>query len=105
MTLKVDLRRFLDGEGQVLELTEQAKMVFEFITKIVLSVSQNIEQPVIYVDVKCNSRAKSLVCQGHIEAKGTSTGLIEWYCDTCEASGEVSNWQASIWDRQKQTIH
>ena len=55
MALKVDLRHFIDEEGIVLALTEQAKTVFKFLTKIVYSVSENIEQPLIDVDLKCNT--------------------------------------------------
>ena len=103
MALKVDLRRFLDEEGNVLELTEQAEKIFKFLTTIVLSVSKANEQPIIAVDLKCNSRAESLSCDGSIEAK--CVGIIEWHCDTCAAEGSISHWQDSIWDRQKRTIH
>lgn len=105
MTLKVDLRRFLDEKGNVLALTEQASIVFKFLTKIVSSVSKNIEQPLVAVDLKCNSRADVLSCQGEIEATSITIGLIEWHCDTCEASGTISNWQGSQWDKQERTIH
>jgi hypothetical protein len=105
MVLKADIRDFLDEEGKVLELTEQAKTVFEFITKIVLSVSENIEQTLIDVDLKCNTRGVELSCKGSIEAIHMPIGLIEWHCDTCQAFGTVSNWQGSIWDKQKRTIH
>ncbi|WP_114325927.1 hypothetical protein [Candidatus Colwellia aromaticivorans] len=105
MALKADLRHFLDEEGNVLELTEQAKTVFKFLTKIVSSVSENIEQPLIDVDLKCNSRADELSCVGSVEATCISIGMIEWHCDTCEASGTISNWQGSMWDKQERTIH
>ncbi len=105
MTLKVDLRHFLDEEGNALALTEQANTVFKFLIKIVSSVSQNIEQPLIDVDLKCNTRADELSCQGSIEATSIEIGMIEWHCDTCEASGTISNWQGSKWDKQKRTIH
>ncbi len=105
MTLKADLRHFLDEEGNVLELTEQAKTVFKFLIKIVSSVSDNIEQPLLYVDLKCNSRADELSCIGCIEATCITVDMIEWHCDTCEASGTISNWQGSMWDKQERTIH
>lgn len=105
MALKVDLRQFLDDEGDELELTKQAKTVFKFLTKIVSLVSENIEQPLIDVDLKCNTRADELSCDGGIEAMCIAIGIIEWQCDTCEASGTISNWQGSIWDKQKRTIH
>lgn len=105
MALKADLRHFLDEEGNELELTEQAKTVFKFLTKIVSSVSQNIEQPLIDVDLKCNTRAHGLSCKGSIEAAYIEIGMIEWHCDTCEAAGTISNWQGSIWDNQERTIH
>ena len=62
MTLKLNFKHFLDEEGNELKLTEQAKTVFKFITKIILSVSENIEQPIIDVDLHCNSRADELSC-------------------------------------------
>lgn len=105
MALKVDLRKFLDDESNELVLTKQAKMVFKFLTNIVLSVTGNIDKPLIEVDLKCNTRAGELSCEGEIKAKSITLGLIDWHCDTCEASGTISNWQGSIWDKQKRTIH
>ncbi|WP_241238855.1 hypothetical protein [Colwellia sp. Arc7-635] len=64
MTLKVNLEQFLDEKGAVSELTDQAKKVFKFLTEIVLTVSPDTEQPVVFVDLKCNSRAVGLTCQG-----------------------------------------
>jgi hypothetical protein len=105
MVLKVDLQQFLDDEGNELELTDQAKTVFQFLTKIVSSVSETIEQKLIYVDLKCNSRADELFCTGDIDATSTAIDVIDWHCDTCEASGTISNWRGSMWDKQKPTIH
>lgn len=105
MALKVDLKQFLDDKGKVLELTEQANTVFKFLTTIVLSVSENIEQPLIDIDLRCNTRAAELSCEGDIEANCIANNIIEWHCDTCEASGTISNWQGSMWDMQKPTLH
>ena len=105
MALKVNLTQFLDDEGNVLELTEQAKTVFKFLTKVVSAVSKNIEQPLIDVDLKCNTRADELYCLGDIEAKLITIGVIKWHCDTCEASGTISHWQGSMWDKQERIIH
>ena len=105
MALKVDFKHFLDDEGNELELTEQAKIVFNFLNKIVSSVSENLEQPLIDVDLKCNARGSTLSCEGDIEATCIATGIIEWHCDICEAAGTISNWQGSMWDKQKHTIH
>ncbi len=122
MALKVDFRHFLDDEGKVLSLTKQAKTIFEFLAKIVVSVSQasvsheqfsqqstypDIEQPFIEISLKCNSRADELYCLGNIEANYSSDNIsvIEWHCNTCEAAGTITNWQASLWDKQKRTMH
>jgi len=105
MALNADLRHFLDEEGNVEELTDQAKTIFKFLTKIVSSVSRNIEQPLIDVDLKCSTRGHEISCQGSIDAKCTAIGLIKWHCDTCEAAGTISNWQTSQWDKQKRIIH
>ena len=105
MTLKADLSKFLDDKGNVLNLTEQAKTVFKFLTTIVSSVSGNIDQPLIDVDLKCNTRADALSCEGSIEASCSRSNMIEWHCDTCEAAGTISNWQGSLWDNQERTLH
>lgn len=105
MALKVDLRLFLDEKGNETELTDQAQVVFKFLTKIVLSVTANIDQPLIEVDLKCDARAEELSCVGEIEATHISMGIIEWHCDSCEASGTISNWQGSRWDKQKRILH
>jgi len=105
MALTADFRHFLDDKGHVLELTDQAKTVFNFLNKIVVSVSANIEQPLIDVELKCNTRANELSCEGNIEATCITIGMIEWHCDTCEASGTITNWQGSMWDQQKRTLH
>lgn len=115
MALRVDFRQFLDEEGNVLTLTEQATTVFKFLSNIVLSVSQqpfsqqsisfNNEQPLIDVNLKCNTRADELTCTGSIEASCVTIGIIKWHCDTCAATGSISNWQGSFWDKQKRTLH
>lgn len=105
MILKVDFKQFLDEKGDLLVLTEQATRVFTFLSKIVLSVSENIEQPLIEVDLNCNSRGTELSCDGSIEASCIALNKIEWHCDTCEASGTISNWKGSMWDMQQRTIH
>jgi hypothetical protein len=74
MALKVDLRLSLDEKGNETELTDQAQLVFKFLTKIVSSVTANIDQPLIEVDLKCDARAEELSCVGEIEARHISMG-------------------------------
>jgi hypothetical protein len=114
MVLKTDLRHFLDEEGKLLALTEQAKTVFKFLSKIVSSISEHdsklTEQPItginlVAVNLKCNTRAEEINCEGDIEARCINISLIEWHCDSCEAAGTISNWQGSLWDKQQHTIH
>jgi len=105
MALKVNLQHFLDEEGNVVELTEQAERVFLFLTKIVSAVSQHIEQPKVDVDLLCNARADDVSCRGNIEAEHIATGNIEWRCDRCEVSGTILNWRGSLWDKKKRILH
>lgn len=105
MALKANLRDFLDEEGKALDLTEQAKSIFKFLTTMVLSVSENINQPLIDIDLRCNTRADEVSCEGSIEARCIEVGNIEWHCDICEAAGTISNWQGSLWDKQERIIH
>ena len=105
MILKVNFKQFLDEKGDVIALTEQAQRVFNFLTTIILSASENIERPLINVDLNCNTRGTDLSCEGNIEASCNTLKVIEWQCDTCEASGTISHWQGSLWDMQKRTIH
>ena len=105
MALKINFKQFLDDKGKVLDLTEQAKTVFEFLSKIVFSVSEHIEQPEIDVDLKCNTRADGLSCDGSIKARCATIDIIDWHCDTCEACGTISGWSGTLWDRQERTLH
>jgi len=105
MALKANLRQFLDEDGNVLDLTEQAKMVLKFLSNIVSSVSEHIDQPLIELNLKCNTRANELSCEGDIQAGCIAMNMIEWHCDSCEASGTISHWQGSMWDQQKHTLH
>ena len=105
MPLKVDFRIFLDDIGNVTDLTKQAKTVFNFLSQILLSVSADINQPITHIDLKCSTRSDELTCEGFIDGTFTESGKIEWNCDTCEASGNISNWQGSTWDKQKRIIH
>ena len=105
MPLKVDLRDFLNEEGEPLELTEQAKTVFNFVIHIVSAVSSTVGLDSKAIDLKCNSRSNQVLCTGSIEAVCNKSDPIEWHCDTCEASGSISHWQASLWDNQARTLH
>ena len=109
MALNVDLRDFLDEQGNVVELTELAERVFTFVIKIVSAISassathgthSNVE-----VNLQCNTRAPQLSCDGRIEAKCNTSDVIEWHCDTCTASGTISHWKTSLWDKQKRVLH
>tara|TARA_R110000787_G_scaffold120986_5_gene231873 strand:+ start:561 stop:878 length:318 start_codon:yes stop_codon:yes gene_type:complete len=105
MALKANLRHFLNEDGDALELTEQAKIIFKFLTKIVSSASEHIDQPLFNIDLQCNTRAVELSCRGGIKVRCSAIGMIEWYCDTCQACGTISNWQGSVWDKQERIIH
>jgi hypothetical protein len=112
MILKVDFNQFLDNKGDKVELTEQANTVFNFLSKIVLAVSQetvsqDIDQPLIDVALKCKTRGNALSCAGNIEACYASDDslIIEWQCDTCEAAGTIANWSRSFWDMRERTLH
>jgi len=105
MALKVDLKQFLDANGNEIALTDQAKAVFNFITYIVFSVTQHIEQLNVEVDLKCSTRAKTIDCEGNIKASCIAPNMINWHCDCCEANGSISNWQYSKWDQQVRTLH
>lgn len=105
MALKADFSHFLNENGKVHSLTEQASTVFSFLKKIVSAVTFEIEQPIIEVDLQCGTRASGLNCTGSIEASCPDLTIIHWRCDSCEASGTITNWQGSMWDNRKPTIH
>ena len=105
MALKIDLTQFLDENGNELALTAQAKTVFNFISKIVFVVTENIEHPLVETDLKCSTRAAKVDCEGKIKASCYGPNLINWQCDCCEATGSISNWQYSKWDKQLRVLH
>lgn len=105
MTLKADFSHFLDEKGKALSLTEQASVIFTFLKQIVSAVTFEIELPLIEVDLQCKTRAMGLTCDGSIDAYCHDNTIIHWHCDNCQASGTITNWQGSLWDNRKPTIH
>jgi len=60
MALKTDLQHFLDDKGQVVELTVQAKMIVNMMTKFVMMVCNSFKKPLANVDAKCRVRDKKI---------------------------------------------
>ncbi len=105
MSLITDFSIFFDDAGNLVELTEQAKPILKFLKTIVATVSADIDKPIVNVDLKCSSRADGLLCEGYIDGSHVEHGFIEWHCDTCEVFGRISNWQGSMYDKQKRMLH
>lgn len=49
--------------------------------------------------VRCRLRPAHKRCPGHTHVyREESSGVIEWVCPVCRASGSIAGWQATPWD-------
>jgi len=50
------------------------------------------------VSVPCFCKDNDEACQGDVMVSIEEKGIIEWYCELCEAEGEIDSWQEGFFD-------
>lgn len=105
MTLISDLTHFLEPNGDVAKLPDEAQKLFEFLSAIVGEVSHDIEEPIIETELNCRKYSDPSYCSGQIDAWYNDDCFIEWHCSDCNDNGVISNWRNSHWDNSVQKFH
>ncbi len=54
----------------------------------------------------CRRRPGRRKCPGHLKVcRNSTSGIIEWYCSSCDDQGTISNWEGTSWDLSKWVPH
>jgi len=89
-----ELTHFLDEKGAIGPKSGPARRLAEFLGRVVAAASA---PSVIAGDgigeCRCNKCKK-----GFVIAQIAPDDAIEWFCETCDHDGRISNWRRSFWD-------
>ena len=97
MALIADLRHFLDENGNMPEMPKPARILAEYLGRIVRGVTSRQEGE-LATGVKCRKRVQRRRCPGEIIAFIDEREAICWACPVCGKNGIISGWEGSIWD-------
>ena len=106
MTMVTNIRHFLDENGEIPELPQEAKELLSFLGTIVEAASLDHDQPMTLVGEICHANTDGKKCRGEIEAWiDTESNSIGWECLECEEDGSISEWEGTVWDRRNYVRH
>jgi Plasmid pRiA4b ORF-3-like protein len=97
----VDLRHFLDENGDLAAMPAPAVTLARFNASIVgwvtrLPPGSGAER----TNVPCRAQSRGKRCRGEIDALLSEDEVILWHCSHCAQEGVISGWQETRWDRR-----
>ena len=92
MALITDLRHFVDGNGNMSEMSKPARIFAEYLGTIVRGVTSRQESE-LATGVKCRKRVQRRRCPGEIIAFIDEREAISWACPVCGEGGIISGWE------------
>ena len=96
-TYVTDLQHFLDDQGDLAEMPNQAKQMAAFLVLIIDAITPEAPEDFVESGVRCRARK----CTGEILARlDPGDEVITWHCPACGQNGVVRNWQGTKWDRR-----
>lgn len=106
MAMITNIRHFMDGNGEVLDLSQEAKELLNFLTAIIEAATIEYENPVTLSAVNCRKFIMGKPCSGEIEVwVYTEDNQIGWECLACGDEGVISHWEGTPWDSRDYTRH
>lgn len=101
-----NIQHFLDDDGNVADLPDEAIILVSFLSIIIETASSNYDLPVSFADTICRCLINGQPCLGDIEVwVYTEDNQIGWECLECGDDGIVSNWEGTQWDKRNYTCH
>ncbi len=101
-----DLKNFLDEDGQIAQMNPEANKFARFLTEIIESASENYSMPLFFANTECVQIQNKTICNGEVEVGiYAEDNRIGWERVECEATGVISNWEGTIWDKRDYTLH
>jgi len=99
-----DIRHYLGQDLSIIELTDSAARLRDFLGSIIGTVTLRNPEEIDYVtEIKCRRRPGHRRCEGNIVAYfgEEDPSAIKWYCTFCDDSGYIRGWQGTVWDKTK----
>ena len=97
-----DMRHYLDGAGDIVDMTGPALSLALFLGSIVAWVTSGRSLADQRTNVPCRRSPGRRRCLGEIFA-ALEGSAISWHCPLCGDSGVTRGWEGSPWDRRAVT--
>ena len=97
--LITNLEHFLTPDGSIAPKDGPARLLADYLTKIVVAATASIQTQSSPIVVHCRKRPNRKPCIGCIDTYiDPEMNQIIWWCPVCEEQGLISHWQGSLWD-------
>lgn len=95
-TYVTDITHFLDENGELAEMPEEARKLASFLVLLIDAATQTFPAD----DRDSRIRCRKDGCTGSIRCSLSSvTDEISWYCPRCGHNGVIRNWQDTKWNQ------
>jgi hypothetical protein len=102
-TWVTDMRHYLDEDGCLGEMTNQALNLALFFGSIVGWMTSHETDPSLPSNVPCRRSPGHSRCVGEIYASfEVDPRGISWFCPLCLDNGLIHGWEGTLWDRRPQ---
>ena len=106
MILSANLRHFLDEDGNVVDVTPEARQLLDFLGDIVEIATITYGSAMILADTPCRMTINGKRCPGELEVwVYAEDNKIGWECQACGDEGIISGWEGTPWDRRDYVCH
>ena len=101
-TWVIDIRHYLDDEGEIAVPSGPARKLAEYIGEIILCVTAGPSAEDGAIPLPCRRRPGRKPCYGIVTAGYSESDrqTIVWQCQGCGDEGSISGWQETQWDRR-----
>lgn len=94
-----ELTHFLDEAGSIADMPRPARLLAEFLARIVMSATLAAAGRGDRGRPSCRRRPNRKPCPGKIENFiDADSDAIRWECPICGDNGQISGWRGTLWD-------
>jgi hypothetical protein len=100
-TWVIDIRHYLDDDGQLAVKAGPARKIAEHMCEIVECVTRRPKDDGLIIPALCRRRPGRKPCNGLIQAGYSEADpqTIIWECLFCGDKGSISGWQGTQWHK------
>ncbi len=92
-----DLRHLMTSDGNL--VSDRPTSLPVYLSMLVEAATASPAGAWAVSPARCRLRPAHKRCHGRTRVcRAESSGLVEWVCPVCGASGSITGWQATLWD-------